>query len=133
MVIVLMHLDDVIAWAVSDRIRSLAIRLVPTGNQQAHRPVSKPPLSASSTMAAASTCKSRRALDNTRRHSWLFRFATSDAERAANPDLGKERRMGLGAHPRHEPRRSPSERSAGAQHARARHRPYQAKEGEQDK
>jgi hypothetical protein len=39
------------------------------------------------------------ASDKTRRHSWLFRFATSDAERAANPDLGKERRMGLGAYP----------------------------------
>src|SRR5262249_27452512 len=37
--------------------------------------------------------------DKTRRHSWLFRFATADAERAANPSLGKERRMGLGAYP----------------------------------
>jgi integrase len=33
------------------------------------------------------------------RHSWLFRYAITDVERAANPKLGKERRMGLGAYP----------------------------------
>jgi hypothetical protein len=37
--------------------------------------------------------------DSALRHSWLFRFSTTDAERAANPSLGKERRMGLGAYP----------------------------------
>jgi Arm DNA-binding domain len=35
----------------------------------------------------------------TLRHSWLFRYATTDAERVANPELGRERRMGLGAYP----------------------------------
>jgi hypothetical protein len=29
--------------------------------------------------------------------SWLFRFATTEAERAANPELGRERWMGLGS------------------------------------
>lgn len=37
--------------------------------------------------------------DDSLRHSWLFRFGTADAEREANPSLGKERRMGLGAYP----------------------------------
>jgi integrase len=37
--------------------------------------------------------------DDALRHSWLYRFATTDAERAANPQLGRERRMGLGAYP----------------------------------
>jgi integrase len=37
--------------------------------------------------------------DDALRHSWLYRFATTDAERVANPQLGRERRMGLGAYP----------------------------------
>jgi integrase len=37
--------------------------------------------------------------DGTMRRSWLFRFATADVERAINPKLGRERRMGLGAYP----------------------------------
>src|SRR5262245_61708034 len=37
--------------------------------------------------------------DGTPRRSWLFRFATTEAERAANPELGRERRMGLGGYP----------------------------------
>jgi hypothetical protein len=37
--------------------------------------------------------------DGTLRRSWLYRYATTEAERAATPNLGRERRMGLGAYP----------------------------------
>jgi hypothetical protein len=37
--------------------------------------------------------------DGALRRSWLYRFATTEVERDANKELGRERQMGLGSFP----------------------------------